>query len=254
MAVFEGVGVALVTLFGEDGELDAAGTAEHAARLAEAGVRAVLVAGTTGEAVALEREERRALLGAVRAAVPSDVAVIAGTGAATGRQAAVLTVDAVASGADAVLVLSPPRVPDPRPYFDTVAAAAGDRPLLAYHFPAVAPPGIPVELLGELPIAGVKDSSGDPGRLLHELDTFQGDVWSGSSALVGYAAAVGAAGVLLAAANAEPELCVRAWAGDAAAQRELRSTHEGVAADFPHGVKGLTAKRWGTSSVARLGR
>jgi 4-hydroxy-tetrahydrodipicolinate synthase len=44
-------------------------------------VAAVLVAGTTGEASSLDPEERRALIAAVRAAVPPAVPVLAGTGA-----------------------------------------------------------------------------------------------------------------------------------------------------------------------------
>ena len=37
-APFTGVGVALVTLFDEEGEIDAPATADHAARLVDAGV------------------------------------------------------------------------------------------------------------------------------------------------------------------------------------------------------------------------
>jgi dihydrodipicolinate synthase/N-acetylneuraminate lyase len=51
--VFTGVGVALLTLFDEAGELDAAATAAHAQRVVELGMRAVVVAGSTGEAVRL---------------------------------------------------------------------------------------------------------------------------------------------------------------------------------------------------------
>src|SRR5690606_634773 len=53
-APFRGVGVALVTLFDDEGEIDAPATADHAARLVDAGVGAVLVAGSTGEAAALD--------------------------------------------------------------------------------------------------------------------------------------------------------------------------------------------------------
>ena len=100
--LFSGVGVALVTLFEEDGCLDADATAAHAARLVALGVRAVVVAGTTGEASALSPEERRELLGAVRKAVPpgTGIPVIAGTGAPSARQAAALTRDAREGGAD----------------------------------------------------------------------------------------------------------------------------------------------------------
>ncbi|MCW2678279.1 MAG: putative Dihydrodipicolinate synthase [Modestobacter sp.] len=47
--LFTGVGVALVILFQDDGALDAPATADLSVRLVALGVRAVLVAGTTGE-------------------------------------------------------------------------------------------------------------------------------------------------------------------------------------------------------------
>ncbi|MGH9136635.1 MAG: dihydrodipicolinate synthase family protein, partial [Acidimicrobiales bacterium] len=50
---FTGVGVALVTLFDDDGHVDAPATADLAARIVDTGVSAVVVAGTTGEAAAL---------------------------------------------------------------------------------------------------------------------------------------------------------------------------------------------------------
>ncbi|MGH9036551.1 MAG: dihydrodipicolinate synthase family protein, partial [Acidimicrobiia bacterium] len=55
---FVGVGVALATLFDDDGELDAEATALHAAQLVALGVRGVVVAGSTGEAATLTSEER----------------------------------------------------------------------------------------------------------------------------------------------------------------------------------------------------
>jgi 4-hydroxy-tetrahydrodipicolinate synthase len=253
MALFTGVGVALVTLFREDGALDAPATADLAAQLAGLGVRCVLVAGTTGEAAALTADERDALVGAVRAAVPADVPVLAGTGAPTGRQAAELTERACAAGADAVLALSPPGVADPRRYYETLAEAAS-RPLLAYHFPGAAAPGIPVDLLPDLPVAGLKDSSGDAGRLLHEREVFTGDLYTGAATLVGLCGAIGAAGALVAAANAVPEQCVAASDGDAQAQLRVAAVDRHASADFPAGYKRAAAERFGTSVVTRVGR
>lgn len=251
--LFSGVGVALVTLFRDDGSLDAEATADLAGQLAECGVRAVLVAGTTGEAMTLAPEERVALVRAVRSSVPSAVPVIAGTGAGTGSQAAELTRAAVDAGADAVLVLSPHRVADPRPYYDTVAKACSGTPLLGYHLPAMAAPGIPVEYLAELPIEGLKDSSGDPERLLQEVAGFTGAIWVGSSALLTMAGAVGADGAILALANARPELCAEAFAGDGAVQARLLPDHLASSSNPPVGIKSLVAERFGTSTVARLG-
>jgi 4-hydroxy-tetrahydrodipicolinate synthase len=83
--LFRGVGVALATLFEDDGEVDVKATADLAANLADVGIRAVVVAGSTGEAAALTAEERVALLTETRRAVPAGVPVIAGTGGPSGR-------------------------------------------------------------------------------------------------------------------------------------------------------------------------
>ena len=257
--VFRGVAVALVTLFDERLEVDVAATADHAARLVELGVAAVVVAGTTGEAAALDAAERTDLVTAIRKAVPTTVPVIAGTGAPDARTAADLTRQAADAGADAALVLSPPLANDPRRYYATVADAAGDRlPLLAYHYPAVSSPGIPLEHLADLPVVGMKDSTGDPERLLAELGAWDRPVYTGSATLVSTAATLGCPGVILALANAEPEGCVAAWndgRGDGAAQRALTTAHlaQRLHGGFPHGIKHMTTARFGTSTHTRMG-
>jgi 4-hydroxy-tetrahydrodipicolinate synthase len=252
-ALFAGVGVALVTLFDDDGGLDAPATAWLAGQLVDIGLRGVLVAGSTGEASALEPDERVALVAAVRAQVPDGVPVIAGTGAPTGRQAAELTGRAFDAGADAALVLSPHRVVDPRPYYDRVAKAAAGRPLLAYHFPFASDPGIAIGLLPDLPVSGLKDSSGDPGRLLHEREVFDGDLYTGSATLVMMCGAIGGTGALLALANVDPEGCIAAFSGEGAAQAKLAPGHRAAGADFPRGIKALVGERFGVSAMARLG-
>jgi 4-hydroxy-tetrahydrodipicolinate synthase len=252
-SLFRGVGVALVSLFDDDQNLDVPATADLAARLVDLGMRAVLVAGTTGEAMALTADERSALIRAVREAVPADVPVLAGTGAPTGAQSAELTTRAFDTGADAALVLSPQAVADPRPYFDRVAQAAAGRPLLAYHFPFAASPGIPVEFLPDLPVTGLKDSSGDAGRLLDELEVFDRDIYVGSTTVLTMGGAVGAACAILVLANAEPERCIAAFEGDGKAQGELAAPHRASLAGFPAGIKRLVAERFGVSPVARVG-
>ncbi|CAN5421267.1 4-hydroxy-tetrahydrodipicolinate synthase [soil metagenome] len=251
MPVFQGVGVALVTLFDEQLSVDLDATVALAEEVVDVGVSAVLVAGTTGEAATLDSAERVSLISAVREALPADVPVIAGTGAPSGRQAATLTRMAADAGADAALVLTPPRTADPRRYFDDVRTAAGEMPLLAYHFPAVSPPGITVAQLRDLPVVGLKDSTGDPNRLLELLTTYDGEVYVGSSALLTQAALLGATGAILALANAHPEDCVAAMAGDAEAQLRLAPHHRGMS-PFP-GIKSQVAQRYGCATHARVG-
>ena len=252
-ALFRGPGVALLTLFHDDGSIDPGATGELARELVDRGMRAVLVAGTTGEAATLTNAERSALIGAIRGAVPAGVPVIAGTGAPSIRQAAGLTGEAIAAGADAVLAWAPPGGLDTPGYFKAVAGAARGRPVLAYHFPRVYPPGIPVSALAGLPVAGQKDSSGEPERLLDELAHYPGATYVGSSAVLAMAGPMGATGALLALANVEPERCVAAFAGDAAAQREITDRHLAASRGGVPALKHMLAEDLGRPIPARVG-
>lgn len=249
---FTGIGVALVTLFDEEGEIDAPATADHAARLVEGGVQAILVAGTTGEAATLDADERSDLLIAVRYAVDGRVPVLAGTGAPSARQAVVLSRRAEADGADALLVLSPSNVADPRPYYERVTAAVG-LPVLAYHMPKASLPGVPVDVLGQLPVAGIKDSSGDAERLILEADELSHGVYTGHPTLVHLAGAIGCSGAILALANVDPEGCARAWDGDGTVQRELINGHRAQALAGIAGLKRTLCALHGTSPTTRVG-
>jgi 4-hydroxy-tetrahydrodipicolinate synthase len=164
-----------------------------------------------------------------------------------------LAAASVKAGADAVLVAPPRRGLDPAAFFTEVGVAVGDTPVLAYHFPGVAGGEVPVELLASLPVAGLKDSTGDAERLLRELDAWDGWTYVGSPVLALYAGQLGAAGAILAVANAVPEDCLAAWDGDSAAQRRLTGPHLRAKSRFPHGLKALVADRFGTSLAARMG-
>ena len=250
--LFSGVGVALVTLFDADGEIDPGSTGKLAASLAGRGMAAVLVNGTTGEAGTLTGPERTELIEAVRAAVPAEVPVIAGTGAPSLRQAAAATRAAMSAGADAVLTWCPPRCADLAGYFLAIGEAAAGRPVLAYHNPFIACADLPVDSLAALPVAGLKDSSGSPDRLLDELARYPGDTYVGSSGLLALAGPMGTTGALLALANLAPEACVQAWGGDGAAQRTLAAQHLDVRAGGPARLKLLMAGADGTSPASRI--
>lgn len=250
--IWRGPAVALVTLFHSDGSIDPAATAAHAARLVSAGIRAVLVNGSTAEVAALTDDERPALVAAVRDACPG-VPVLAGASGEWSGQAAARVRAAVKAGADALLVAPPRLGGDLAEYYARAAEAAGDVPVLAYHYPPVAGGPVPVDLLAGLPVRGIKDSSGDPVRLGRELQLeWDGEVHTGAAALIGYASWLGAAGAIVAAANLVPEDCLAAWDRDAAAQhRVLRAEREAKARSG--GLKAAVAARFGTSPFRRIG-
>jgi 4-hydroxy-tetrahydrodipicolinate synthase len=251
---FRGVGVALITLFGSDGSVDVPATVAHARRVVDAGIKAVLVAGTTGEAETLDESEREELIAATREGLPDEVTVIAGASGAWARGAATRAAAARKAGADAVLV-SPARAGvDQVALFSAVADAAGgpDR-VIGYHNPGpLGVPGIEVSALPDLPIGAIKDSSADPARLLHELSTWDRNIYVGSGALLALAGPVGATGALLAFANAEPETCIAAFGGDVKAQRSLSDLVVAVRGSGLRAVKRAAAARYGVSDVLRL--
>ncbi|MGW0228961.1 dihydrodipicolinate synthase family protein [Actinopolymorpha singaporensis] len=252
---FTGVGVALFTVFGDNGEVDVAGTVAHANRVVEAGVRAVLVAGTTGEAETLTDTEREDLIAAVRSGLPPDVTVIAGAGAPWPRAAADRAMAARKAGADAVLVSPARGGVDAAELFGAVTAAVGgaDR-VIGYHNPGpLGVPGIEVDALPGLPVGAVKDSSGDPVRLLRELAEWGGRTYVGSAALLALAGPLGAPGALLAFANIQPEACIAAFGGDPDAQRSLTGLVVTGRAGGVRALKKKAGERYGISTVSRLG-
>jgi 4-hydroxy-tetrahydrodipicolinate synthase len=233
--------------------VDAAATGALAAELADRGMQAVLACGTTGEAGTLTNDERGQVIRAVRDAVPPGIPVLAGTGATSPARAAELTAAAVAAGADAVLAWPPPGSEDLAGYFAALVGAAAGLPVLAYHIPWVSSPGVPVSALADLPVAGLKDSSGDPDRLLAEIARYRGSTYVGSSALLALAGPLGGTGAILAVANAEPELCCAAFAGDAAAQHRLIDVHLAVREGGVPALKRILADRRGTPALSRIG-
>ena len=103
-----GVHVPLATPFDPvTGDFDPVGLCANVRTLQDSGVHGFVVAGSTGEAVLLDEEERRTLLEAARAVVAGDRLLLAGVGAESTRMTVRMTRTAAQAGADAVLVMPP---------------------------------------------------------------------------------------------------------------------------------------------------
>lgn len=152
------------------GELALPHAVQNVQRLLANGLDGIVVGGTTGEASLLEPEEQRRLVAGLRAVVPPERWLVAGTGAESTRATIALTRAAAAEGADAVLVRPPS-------YYSTghsadslgthyrAVADASPVPVLVYNIPKHTRIPVPPDLLGRLAthgnIVGAKDSSGD---------------------------------------------------------------------------------------------
>src|SRR5439155_1585746 len=173
IAWLAGIFPPIATAFAPDGALrpPAAGFLEY---LRDGGLDGVVALGSNGEATHLTEAERLRDIGSVREALPAPLRLIAGTGAESTRATIERTRAAAAEGAEAALVIAPSyfrrqlTADALRAHYHSVAEAS-PIPILIYNVPVhmgydLGPDWI-VRLTGHANIAGLKDSSGDIGRL-----------------------------------------------------------------------------------------
>lgn len=231
--MFEGVLPALVTPFSTDGSMDKEGFRKVIDHVEEGGVSGVIVCGTTGESATLSTGEHKELINLCidHAKVP----VIAGTGSNNTAEAVELTKHAEDSGADGALIISPyytrPNNNGLIAHFKKIAEST-DIPIVLYNVPSRTGQDMPLEVIIELSkvenIVGVKEASGDLGKLSQILEhTVDEDfeVFSGEDGLTFPILALGGSGVISVVANIVPEMMVEMYdavkKGDLATAKRL---------------------------------
>ena len=107
MAVFQGAGVAIVTPFKANGEVNYDKFAELLEFQIKNGTDAIIVCGTTGEASTLSHEEHLDVIKFCVERVAKRIPVVAGTGSNCTETAIYLSTEAEKLGADAVLLVTP---------------------------------------------------------------------------------------------------------------------------------------------------
>ncbi len=215
----QGVFVPVVTPFNRKGEIDEGLLRENLQKLTGIGLAGVLVAGSTGEAPYLEERERLRLVEVARGLVSPPEILIAGTGLESTAATVRLSQEAVARGADAVLVLTPNYYKakmdgDALAGHYRAVARQVERPVIIYSIPQFT--GLHLEpstfaKLSHVPnVVGMKDSSGDiqfvRAILRGARPGFR--VLVGSVPILCQALRAGAVGAVLGQANFAPELCV----------------------------------------------
>lgn len=213
---------ALATPFRERGKRAVAPDAESFSRLVdyqiEGGTRGLVVAGSTGEAAALEDDEFSDLVAFAARHVAARVPVLAGTGLQSTQKTIAQTRRARDAGADAALVVVPPYVRATQEglyrHFSAVAEEGG-LPVVLYNVPARTAgdllPETVVRLAGHGNIIGIKEACAEPERMqsLVALDGAGFSVLSGDDPTWLRALRAGASGVVSVAANVAPRLMER---------------------------------------------
>jgi 4-hydroxy-2-oxoglutarate aldolase len=222
----------LVTPFNRPGEIDEGMFRENLQKLVGIGLAGMLVAGSAGEAPYLEERERLRLIEVARGLVRPPEILIAGTGLESTAATIRLSQEAVARGADAVLVL-PPNYYKSKMDADALAAhyravaRTVERPVMIYSIPQFT--GLHLEpatiaKLSYIPnVVGLKESSGDihfvRAILRRARPGFR--VLVGSAVILNQALRAGAVGAVLAQADFAPELCVALYQAFPKGKRKL---------------------------------
>ncbi len=230
MAVFTGAGVAIVTPFKDNGEVDYERFAEMVEYQIENGTDAIIVCGTTGESSTLTHEEHLDVIRYCVEKVNGRIPVIAGTGSNCTDTAIYLSTEAEKYGVDGLLLVTPyyNKATQKGLYQHFKAVADSVKvPVILYNVPSrtgcnIAPETV-VKLCTEVEnIVGVKEASGNLSQIVKLMSLADGkvDLYSGNDDQITPLLALGGKGVISVLSNVAPrqthEICAKFFAGDVA--------------------------------------
>ena len=232
MAIFEGAGVALITPFYENGEVNYDKLEEQIA----GGTDAIISGGTTGESSTMSHEEHIEVIRFTCQVVKNRIPVIAGTGSNATREAIHLSEAAETAGADGLLLVTP--------YYNkatqaglaahyTAVAESVKIPILLYHIPGrtgvMMKPETIVNLCKDVPnIVGVKEASANFSAIAEIMSMAEGkvDLYSGNDDQIVPLLSLGGKGVISVLSNVAPaqthEICESYFRGDSKRSCELQ--------------------------------
>lgn len=228
MSVFTGAGVAIVTPFKENGEVDYEKFAELIEFQVTNGTDAIIVCGTTGESSTLTHEEHLEVIRYCIEKVAGRIPVVAGTGSNCTETAVYLSTEAEKHGADALLLVTPYYNKATQnglyKHFKTVAEAV-NLPCILYNVPSRTgcniAPETAVRLCTDVEnIVGIKEASSDISQIVKLMALADGkvDLYSGNDDQIVPLLALGAKGVISVLSNVAPrqthDICARFFAGD----------------------------------------
>ena len=224
----------LVTPF-RSGAVDYDAYAELVSFQVRNGTHGILVNGTTAEPSTLTVEERNRLVDVAVRVAARRVPVVAATGSQSLAETRRLTEHAAASGADALLIVTPYYVRPPQrgliAYYLELAGIS-QLPWMVYHIPGRTAVSVTVDTLKELrsrspTFVGMKHAVNDLNFVSECLAALGRDfkVFVGLEELSFPMMAVGACGLMNAVGNLQPgvlaELCAAVWRNDLAGAQRL---------------------------------
>ena len=236
MALFEGAGVALVTPFKENGEVNYEKLGEIVEEQIAGGTDAIIACGTTGEASTMTHEEHLDVIEYICRVTKKRIPVVAGTGSNCTETAIYLSAEAEKRGADGLLLVSP--------YYNkatqkglmahfTAVADAVKIPVILYNIPGRTGVTIKPETIAALcknvdNIVGVKEASGNFSAIATLMSLSDGtvDLYSGNDDQIVPLLSLGGKGVISVLSNVAPrqthDICASYFAGDVKTSASLQ--------------------------------
>ena len=236
MALFEGAGVALVTPFKENGEVNYEKLEEIVEEQIAGGTDSIIACGTTGEASTMTHEEHLDVIEYICRVTKKRIPVVAGTGSNCTETAVYLSAEAEKRGADGLLLVSP--------YYNkatqkglmahfTAVADAVKIPVILYNIPGRTGVTIKPETIAALckdvdNIVGVKEASGNFSAIatLMSLSDGKVDLYSGNDDQIVPLLSLGGKGVISVLSNVAPrqthDICASYFAGNVKTSASLQ--------------------------------
>lgn len=215
MSIFTGAGVALVTPFKENGEVNFEKLEELIDFQINNGTDAIIICGTTGEASTMTHEEHLECIKVCAEYVNKRVPVIAGTGSNCTDTAIYLSQEAQKYGADGLLVVTPYYNKATQKgliaHFEAVAHSV-DLPIVMYNVPGRTGCNIQPQTAATLAktvdnIVAIKEASDNISQVAQLMYLSEGalDVYSGCDDQIVPILSLGGKGVISVLSNVAPQ-------------------------------------------------
>lgn len=213
MSIFKGSGVALITPFKENGEIDFETLKNLVEFQIENGTDSIIICGTTGESSTLSDEEHIKCIEACVKYVNGRIPVIAGTGSNDTKTAVMLSKEAEKGGADGLLCVTPyynkTSQDGLKRYYGKIAESV-DIPIIMYNVPPRTGMNITLETMIDIAknnsnIVAIKEASGNISAIAKILASNALDVYSGNDDQTVPILSLGGIGVISVVANIFPK-------------------------------------------------
>ena len=257
MAIFEGAGVALITPFKANGEINYDKLEEIVEEQIAGGTDAIIACGTTGEASTMTHEEHLEVIKFVCDVTKKRIPVIAGTGSNCTETAVYLSQEAEKNGADGLLVVSPYYNKATQKGLIAHFSAVADSvkiPMLLYNITGRTGVNIQPATIAHLwknvdNIVGVKEANGDFSAITTLMNLTDGgiDLYSGNDDQIVPLLSLGGKGVISVLSNVAPmethDMVMKFLDGDVKGSLDIQLKYMDVIHNLFSEVNPIPAKR-----------